>query len=98
MKGRTIVSSVYFPFRIWKSNQKEFMPKSFTLVYQHSSISTRNRFIQFGDRQIGDRLLYFEAKKVMLSNRFAAADFLYENSQQSITSFAFSLDVNTLSI
>lgn len=95
LRGRTIVTSIYFPFRILKPNQKMFMPKSFTLIYEHNSMPTRNRHVQFGERQTGDRLLHFESKEITstLSNRLTATDFVYDNSQQSITSFEFSFDV-----
>lgn len=84
----------YFPGRHKTYRKREFQPRSLTLIYEHKSRQTRNRYVHIGRRQPGDMLLYKVSKEVTKTSRFAATDFLYENSEQSISSVDFSFDVS----
>lgn len=93
LKGHTRATSVYFPFRIINPNQKQYQPKSFTLVYVHNSTASRNRVVNIGERQKVDGLLFRTTKVVTTANRISSTDFLYENNTQSITCVEFAFDV-----
>lgn len=73
-------------------------PKTFTVVYGHNATQTRNRRINLGQRQMGDRLLDFQYKNVTLPEKifkkFAEDDFFYNGKHQYITSVQFAFNVS----
>lgn len=85
----------YFPFRTIKRNQKKYDPKSITLVYEHSSWSSKNRLVSIGERQPGDALLFQQSKvAIKHADRMASSDFQFEDDTKSITSVDFMFDVS----
>lgn len=69
-------------------------PKTMTVVYGHNSTKTRNRKINLGSRQPGDKLIEYQTKNVTLSYRFAETEFVYHDEHKHITSVGFSFDVS----
>lgn len=90
--------SYNFPGKNKAYRKREFLPRSLTLIYEHKSRQTRNRYVHIGSRQPGDVLLYKVSKEVTTTSRYAATDFLYENSEQFISSVDFSFDVSVFAI
>lgn len=89
------ITNIYFPFRIIKPQERQFKPKSLTVVYEHDpkESASKNRQITIGERQTDDKLLYVEQKRSTLDSRIANADFQFMNNSVFITSITFSFNV-----
>ncbi|XP_031630808.1 uncharacterized protein LOC116345515 [Contarinia nasturtii] len=77
------------------SSSTENNPKTVTVIYGHNTSKTRNRKVNLGLRQTGDKLINFQRKNVTLSYRFPEAEFECKDKNNSITSVAFSFDSPT---
>lgn len=98
LKGNIFIDhSGYFPFRIIKPQERQFEPKSFTLVYKHDpeQSKSKHRQVTVGERQTGDKLLYFRRKKAVANVGIADTDFEYINNLEFITSVTFFVNVST---
>jgi len=93
LRGHAHATNSYFPFRIIKDQERRFKAKSFTLVYKHDSTQSesKNRQVVIGERQTGDKLLYFRRKRAIANDRVGVADtdFEYINHLEFITSVTF---------
>lgn len=69
-------------------------PKTMTVVYGHNSTQTRNRKVNMGYRQDGDKLIAFQTKNVTFAYRFAETEFEFHDQQKYITCIGFSFDVS----
>lgn len=69
-------------------------PKTVTVVYGHNSTQTRNRKVNLGYRQNGDKLIAFQSKNVTFAYRFAETEFEFHDQQRHITCVGFSFDVS----
>lgn len=90
-------SSISLSSNMGKMNANKLIkPKTFTIVYGHNATQTRNRKINLGQRQHGDKLIEFVTKNVTLSilKRFPEEEFAFYNKQKYITSVGFSFDVS----
>lgn len=81
----------------WINQKRRFKTKSFTLIYEHNSTQTKERFINIGERQTNDKLIHTESKLVTSVSRFAEDDFQYEDELKSISCVEFSFDVSEYS-
>lgn len=74
--------------------RNQIIPKTMTIVYGHNATKTRNHIVSLGQRQLGDKLIDFQAKNVTLSYRFAETEFEFNDAKKYITSVGFSFDVS----
>lgn len=69
--------------------------KTFTVIYKHNATQTRYRKFNLGQRQPGDKQIYFESQNVTVGFRFAEKEFKYSDPNKFITSIGFSFEVST---
>lgn len=68
--------------------------KTFTVIYKHNSTQTQNRKFNLGQRQLGDKQLYFDTRNVTIGFRFAEKEFKYNDPSKFITAIGFSMEVS----